>query len=82
MVARFQPDSIRGATLSSSVTLEPVRLGVVRSTKVVRRGSLVEAVVTGTRDLDNQIDLRLEQADPSVARSRPDLAAGGRSGPP
>ena len=32
VVARFQPDSILGATLSSFVTLEPVRLGVVRST--------------------------------------------------
>ena len=66
VVARYQPDSIGGATLSSFVTLEPVRLGVVRSTQIVRRGSLVDAIVKGTRDLDNQIDIRLEQADPSV----------------
>ncbi len=64
VVARFQPDSVLGATLSSTVTLEPVRLGVVRSTKIVRRGDFVTVIINGTKDLDNQADVRLEQADP------------------
>jgi hypothetical protein len=70
-LARFQPDSIPGAALSSFVTLDPVRLGVVRQTSVTRTGNLVDVVVSGTKDLDNQIVATLEQADKTI--TDPDL---------
>jgi hypothetical protein len=69
-LARFQPDSI-GAALSSFVTLDPVRLGVVRQTSVTRTGNLVDVVVSGSKDLDNQIIATLEQADKTI--TDPDL---------
>jgi hypothetical protein len=70
-LARYQPDSIPGAALSSFVTLDPIRLGVVRQTAVARRGNLVDVIVQGTKDLDNQAVVTLERADKLI--TDPDL---------
>ena len=70
-LCRFQPDSIPGATLSSFVTVDPVRLGVVRQSTIERSGNVVDVKVTGVDELGNQMQVRLEAADKTIAD--PDL---------
>ncbi|MGH9118200.1 MAG: hypothetical protein ACRD0A_10105 [Acidimicrobiales bacterium] len=70
-VARYQPDSIDGAMVSSFVTLEPVRLGVVRWVAVTRSGATADVEVKGVDALGNAVQATVEDADPSIAD--PDL---------
>jgi hypothetical protein len=70
-LCRFQPDSIPGATLSSFVTVDPVRLGVVRQSTVKRSGNAVDVKITGVDELGNQMRVRLEAADTTI--TDPDL---------
>lgn len=66
VVARFQPDSVAGAELSSFVTLDPVRLGVVRKTAVAASGDSISVEVVGADELGNQVQVRLQVADPTI----------------
>jgi hypothetical protein len=70
-VARYQPDSIDGAALSSFVTLDPVRLGVVREVSVVSSNTSATVVVEGDDVLGNAVQVTVEEADPTIAD--PDL---------
>ena len=64
-VARYQPESIAGATLSPTV-VEPVRLGVVRRTTAVRDSASVEVTVTGTGALGNTVLASVQRADLTI----------------
>lgn len=66
VVARYQPDSVAGAELSSLVTLDAVRLGVVRTTAVSASDSTISVSVSGVDELDNQVQVRLQVADPTI----------------
>ena len=70
-VARYQPDSIDEAFLSSFVTLDPVRVGVVRTTSVTRRGDTADVEVTGLDGLGNAVQVTVQEIDAAVAD--PDL---------
>lgn len=70
-VARYQPDSLAGATRSPAVTLDAVRLGLVRQTTVTAAGTTVDVTVTGSDGLGNLVQASVQRADPKVAD--PDL---------
>ncbi|MFT4165941.1 MAG: hypothetical protein QM650_11940 [Microlunatus sp.] len=70
-VARYQPDSLAGATRSAAVTLDAVRLGLVRQTTVTVAGTAVEVTVTGSDGFGNLVRASVQQSDPKVAD--PDL---------
>jgi hypothetical protein len=80
VVARYQVDSIPGQQLSTSVMLDPVRLGVARSTTVRALGSEAFEVTMvgpdhGGMDADdgagallvNEVEVTHQRADPDIA---------------
>ncbi|GAA3383054.1 hypothetical protein [Cryptosporangium minutisporangium] len=78
-VARYQADSVPGKSLSSPVTVEPVRLGVGRSVSVRAVGDSYDVVVTGVEHggvpsegrnpslVANELVVVHQQADPAIA---------------
>jgi hypothetical protein len=70
-LARYQPESIAGAELSPFVTLDPVRLGVVRSVSVTPTSQTADVVVGGADGLGNAVQVTVEEAGGVVAD--PDL---------
>ncbi len=69
-LARYQPDSLRRATRSATVRVEPVRLGLVRQTSATSPTSdLVDVTVGGTDGLGNRVQVLVQQADPAIADS-------------
>jgi hypothetical protein len=67
VVARHQPDSIGGAAVSTPLTLDAVRLGLVRQTTAVRDANAVEVTVSGTDGLGNTVQVSVQQADRTIA---------------
>ena len=77
VVARYQPDSIPGKHLSSSVTLEPFRLGVSRQVELQQTSDGFSITVRGREHAgipvlekphgQNEVTVTVQEADPDIA---------------
>jgi hypothetical protein len=66
-VARYQPDSLAGAARSATVTMEAVRLGLVRNIAVTPGQTTVDVSVGGLDGFGNRLQASVQQADPTIA---------------
>lgn len=73
LLARFQPESIEGAHLSSTVRVDPIRLGASRETTIQSPiDGFLPVTVTGydavsADDEHNTISVTLQRANPEIA---------------